>query len=134
MSRTTHSDETLLLCTAALANLTSLESSTAVWSLLEHRTAATVLSAVRRRGTSASVFLQEQAATLVANMAAVPETRPRLADERAVAALLCFLQPSVNISANAFSTRSAEAAAAARVQQKAAIALSRYLYILIYFS
>jgi len=91
-----------------------------VWPLLEEGTAGKLLQAVKRRGPKVSVFLQEQAATVIANMAAVPESRPHLAEQRAVVALLCFLQVR-----HSPLQRAPEIAAAERVQQKSAIALSR---------
>ncbi|XP_069679200.1 protein inscuteable homolog [Periplaneta americana] len=115
----TASCETLLLSAAALANLTFMEPRT-VWPLLEQGSAGKLLQAVKRRGPKVSVFLQEQAATLLANMAAVPESRPHLAEQRAVVALLCFLQIR-----HSPLQRAPEIAAAERVQQKSAIALSR---------
>jgi len=66
------------------------------------------------------VFIQEQAATVLANMAAIPEARGHLAQHRAVVALLCFLQIR-----HSPLQRAPEIAAAERVQQKTAIALSR---------
>lgn len=139
------SSETLLLTAAALANLTFMEPRT-VWPLVEYQTAKILLSvracvisdqsgysessllilhiyfqAVRRQGPKVSVFIQEQAATVIANMASVPECRKHLAENRAVVALLCFLQ----IRHSPFQ-RVPEIAAAERVQQKSAIALSRY--------
>ncbi|XP_046394800.1 protein inscuteable homolog [Ischnura elegans] len=123
----TRSTETLLLAAAALANLTFMEPR-AVWPLVECSGASKLLAAVRGIGprVPASVFLREQAATLIANMAAVPETRTHLGgsgegDEgNTVAALLSFLQ--VRLSPL---QRVNETAAAERLQQKAAIALSR---------
>nr|CAD7461562.1 unnamed protein product [Timema tahoe] len=115
----TRSDETLLLSAAALANLTFMEPQ-AVWPLLDCSTAGELLQSVKLRGPQASVFLQEQAATLLANMAAVPESRPYLAEQRAVVGLLCFLQIR-----HSPLQRAAEIAAAERVQQKSAIAISR---------
>nr|CAD7264000.1 unnamed protein product [Timema shepardi] len=117
---TTRSDETLLLSAAALANLTFMEPQ-AVWPLLDCSTAGELLQSVKLRGPHASVFLQEQAATLLANMAAVPESRPYLAEQRAVVGLLCFLQIR-----HSPLQRAPEIAAAERVQQKSAIAISRY--------
>lgn len=119
LAATTASCETLLLSAAALANLTFMEPRT-VWPLLEEGTAGKLLQAVKRRGPKVSVFLQEQAATVIANMAAVPESRPHLAEQRAVVALLCFLQIR-----HSPLQRAPEIAAAERVQQKSAIALSR---------
>lgn len=119
----TNSCETLLLSAAALANISFIEPQ-AVFILLEMDTANHLLIAVRKLGARATVFLQEQVATLIANMAAVPETRSHLARHRAVGALLCFLQ----IKHSPVQT-SAELAAAERLQHKSAIALSRYFEI-----
>ncbi|XP_065207501.1 protein inscuteable homolog isoform X2 [Planococcus citri] len=111
--------ETLLLSSAALANITFIEPQ-AVFVLLQLDTARCLLTSVRNLGVRASVFLQEQVATLIANMAAVPETRPHLAQHRAVGALLCFLQVKHSPIQTA-----AEISAAERLQHKSAIALSR---------
>lgn len=102
-----------------MANITFIEPQ-AVFVLLQIDTARCLLTAVRNLGVRASVFLQEQVATLIANMAAVPETRPHLAQHRAVGALLCFLQVKHSPIQTA-----AEIAAAERLQHKSAIALSR---------
>lgn len=67
-------------------------------------------------------MLQEQAAGLLANMAAVPEVRPHLAQHRAVIALVCFLQVRHSPVQS-----SAQIAAAERLQHKSAIALSRFV-------
>ncbi|KAG8261869.1 protein inscuteable homolog isoform X2 [Homalodisca vitripennis] len=115
----TTSSPTLLLTAAALCHLSLLEPQ-CVWKLLECTTAGTLLLAVRRQGPQASVFLMEQAAGLIANMAAVPEARPHLAEHRAMVALLCFLQVR-----HSPLQRAAEITAAERLQHKSAIALSR---------
>ncbi|KAI5732661.1 hypothetical protein M8J76_002893 [Diaphorina citri] len=111
--------ETLLLISAALANLSFMEPK-AVWSMTQHNSIGILLTAVRKLATRASVFLQEQTATLIANMAAVPEARPSLAQARAVVALLCFLQTRASPL-----QRAPEIMAAERLQHKSAIALSR---------
>ncbi|XP_050431428.1 protein inscuteable homolog [Adelges cooleyi] len=116
---TTKSMETLLLSAAALANITIMETS-AVWTILNMGTAGSLIEAVRKCGTRASVFLQEQTATLLANMAAVPETWPHMAENHAVVALLCFLQVR-----HSPLQRVPEILAAERLQHKTAIALSR---------
>lgn len=88
--------------------------------MLDNSTAGTLLLAIRRQGPFSPVFLREQAAGLLANMAAVPEARAHLAEHRAVVALLCFLQVRHSPLQS-----SAEVAAAERLQHKSAIALSR---------
>lgn len=117
---TTQSAETLLLSAAALANMTFMEPNNAVWAILKKGTAGSLIEAVRKTGTGASVFLQEQTATLLANMAVVPETRPHMAANHAVVALLCFLQVR-----HSPLQRVPEMLAAERLQHKTAIALSR---------
>ncbi|VVC30242.1 Hypothetical protein CINCED_3A021057 [Cinara cedri] len=117
---TTESAEMLLLSAAALANITFMEPNNAVWTILKNGTAGSLIEAVRKTGTGASVFLQEQTATLLANMAVVPETRPYMAANHAVVALLCFLQVRRSPL-----QRVPEMLAAERLQHKTAIALSR---------
>ncbi|XP_015380018.1 PREDICTED: protein inscuteable homolog [Diuraphis noxia] len=116
---TTQSSETLLLSSAALANITFMEPN-AIWTILNMGTAGSLIEAVRKNGTKSSVFLQEQTATLLANMAAVPEARPHMAANHAVVALLCFLQVR-----HSPLQRVPEILAAERLQHKTAIALSR---------
>ncbi|KAL1130171.1 hypothetical protein AAG570_013109 [Ranatra chinensis] len=113
------SHETLLVCAAALANISWAEPRS-VWLLVENSSAGALLVAVRSQGPKACVFLREQAATLLANMSAVSEIRSHLAQHRAVPALLCFLQVSHSPLHSP-----AEIGAAYRVQHKSAIALSR---------
>lgn len=115
----TRSEETLLLSAAALANMTGLEPD-ATWAALNADTAGTLVEAVRRRGAGSSVFLREQTAAVLANMAIVPEARPRMAADHAVVALLCFLQVR-----HSPLQRVPEILAAERLQHKTAIALSR---------
>lgn len=105
--------QNLLLCTAALANLTSINSRCVKYILLQN-TIRVLFEAVRRRGSRASVYLLEQVATLLANISANEEARKQLTKERASAVLLCFLQCSG-------SGEDVEK----RLQQKAMIALSR---------
>ncbi|XP_039295367.1 uncharacterized protein LOC111052039 [Nilaparvata lugens] len=118
VSNTTDST-TLLLCAAALSHLTQLEPQS-IWTMMANSTVGTLLLAIRRQGPYASVFLREQAAGLLANMAAVAEARTHLTEHRAVVALLCFLQVRHSPLQHA-----AEISAAERLQHKSAIALSR---------
>ncbi|XP_059481014.1 protein inscuteable homolog [Neocloeon triangulifer] len=116
----TKKGESLLLALAALTNLSFLEPRQCVMLLVQKGVTNKLLNAVRS-GVSTSLFVQEQAATLLANMAAVAEARAELAESgRAVVALLCFLQ----IRSSPLQ-RAPEISAAERVQQKSAIALSR---------
>lgn len=105
--------QNLLLCAAALANLTSMNTRCVKYVLLQN-TVRALFEAVRRRGSNASVYLLEQVATLLANISASEEARRQLTKERAAAVLLCFLQYSG-------SGEDVEK----RLQQKAVIALSR---------
>jgi hypothetical protein len=113
------SREMLLLCAAALANISWAEPRS-VWPLVQFSSVGVLLTAVRRQGPKACVFLREQAATLLANMSAVAEVRQHITQHRAVPALLCFLQ----VSHSPLQSQ-AEVGAAYRVQHKSAIALSR---------
>lgn len=119
MVSNTADSTTLLLCAAALSHLTQLEPQS-IWTMISNSTVGTLLLAIRRQGPYASVFLREQAAGLLANMAAVPEARTHLIEHRAVVALLCFLQVRHSPLQHV-----AEISAAERLQHKSAIALSR---------
>ncbi|CAH1393674.1 unnamed protein product [Nezara viridula] len=113
------SSEMLLLCAAALANISCIEPKS-IWPLVYCSSTGTLLKAVRILGPKASIFLKEQAVTLLANMSGVKEILPHLTQNRAVPALLCFLQVSLSPLQS-----SAEKDATFRVQHKAVIALSR---------
>lgn len=104
-----------------MANISFIEPQ-AVFIVAKLGTLSCLLTAVRKLGVRASIFLQEQVATLIANMAAEPKTRPYLAQHRAIGALLCFLQ----VKHFPLQTE-AEMAAAERLQHKSAVALSRYV-------
>ncbi|XP_030747717.1 protein inscuteable homolog isoform X2 [Sitophilus oryzae] len=107
--------QNLLLCAAALANLSSMDAK-CIKFLVQFRTAPVLLSAVKNRGPMVSVYLLEQVATLLANMAAVEDVRRQLIDADAVIALLHFLkQPRINQNEDV----------ERRLQQKGVIALSR---------
>ncbi len=117
--KNTNSCEFLLLAAAALTNISFIEHH-AVFILVELNTVSLLLIAVRKLGARASIFLQEQVATLIANMAAVSEARSYLTQHRAVGALLCFLQVKHSpVQSNA------EHAAVERLQHKSAVAMSR---------
>lgn len=105
--------QNLLLCTAALANLTSMNTR-CVRYVLQQNAIRIVFEAVKNRGVRASVYLLEQVATLLANISANEEARRQLTKERAAAILLCFLRGSEK-------GEDVEK----RLQQKAVIALSR---------
>ncbi|XP_050303501.1 protein inscuteable homolog isoform X2 [Anthonomus grandis grandis] len=109
--------QNLLLCAAALANLSSINQ-TCIPDLVRYETAPVLLTAVKQRGPMASVYLYEQVATLLANMSALEAARDQLTDYEAVAALLHFLRPPLVAVPN-------EQDVERRLQQKSVIALSR---------
>lgn len=113
---TTRCCQNLLLCTAALANITSMNPK-CIRHILHQNTVKILLETVQKRGPHASLYLLEQVATLLANISSSEEVRKRLVELRAPAVLLLFLQ-SVG---GANKAEEAEK----RMQQKAIIALSR---------
>ncbi|XP_074034069.1 protein inscuteable homolog [Leptinotarsa decemlineata] len=108
--------QNLLLCAAALANLSTMDPK-AMKHILRHDTASVLLAAVKARGPLASIYLLEQVATLVANVSASEDGRRRLTEVGAVKVLLRFLvlRGSKFVSDEAVK----------RLQQKSIIALSR---------
>ncbi|XP_057366558.1 uncharacterized protein LOC130687404 [Daphnia carinata] len=118
LSSQTETEETLLLSTAALANLT-FSHSEAVQLMAKYRTAQVLVQASGLRK-DLSVFIQDQIATILANMAAVYSARAELVSHGALVTLVSFLQlrPSPM-------QRPAEVTASERVLKKSAIALSR---------
>ncbi len=102
--------------TAALANLTFMSSHTAP-SLQRCNTARTLVRAVRASQGGSTLFARDQVVTVLANMAASPSCRPDLRAVDGVAFLIGMMESR--------GQGQAEAAAAERVQKKAAIALSR---------
>ncbi|XP_013771875.1 uncharacterized protein LOC106457037 isoform X2 [Limulus polyphemus] len=111
--------EVFLLATAALANLSFLDTSTCDW-LRKYHSARVLVSACRHGDVCDSVFVKDQVATVMANMAASSNSREEVVNSGAVVLLLCFLQAR----SSKFHSQ-AEIAACERVQQKSAIALSR---------
>ncbi|XP_043198282.1 protein inscuteable homolog [Amphibalanus amphitrite] len=119
LAATTDSVETLLLASAALANLTFLNIGAV--RLLLHNGAAKVLVQATRNADTCSLFLKDQVATILANMASVTECHEEVLRSGGLSALLSFLEERP-----AGGQRAEPAVQAAeRVQQKAAIALSR---------
>lgn len=106
--------QNLLLCTAALANLSAMDQKSVKY-MLHNNTVDVLLESVTKRGPYVSVYLMEQVATLLANMASCEGARRQLVQLNAVEALLSFLK--IN--------HSSENEAEKRLQQKAIIALSR---------
>lgn len=110
---TTKCCQNLLLCAAALANLTAMDSK-CIKHVLQLNTLSIIFEAVRQRGPRASIYLLEQVATLVANLSSVEEGRKQLTEQKAPSSLLCFLRAGD-------SGEDVEK----RLQQRAIIALSR---------
>ncbi|CAG9865301.1 unnamed protein product [Phyllotreta striolata] len=109
--------QNLLLCAAALANLSSMDSKSARC-MVEWGTAEALLGSVEARGPAASVYLLEQMAALLANLSALDVARKQLTEIRAPGALLCFLRMN-------FATDFGSEDVVKRLQQKSIIALSR---------
>ncbi|KAF5286332.1 hypothetical protein FQA39_LY04230 [Lamprigera yunnana] len=105
--------QNLLLCTAALANLTEMEPKATKY-ILHQNSIGIILRAIKARGTLISVYLLEQAANLLANLSGKPIAREILIKEEAVAVLLHFLQ---------YNHR--DKVVELRLQQKSIIALSK---------
>lgn len=119
LAKTTNSDEVFLLASAALANITFLDSK-ACECLRQAGTTAVLIETCRDKSYTESVFIKDQVATVLANLVALSECRTSVLEAGGLVLLLCFLQvrPSLVM-------RDAEVAACERVQQKSAIALSR---------
>ncbi|XP_053616106.1 uncharacterized protein insc [Plodia interpunctella] len=121
----------LLLCTACLVNLVrelELEKSEdkpggsdIVEVLTRHRTVERLLEAVKKRGPSISVFLQEQTASFLASLSRINRCVLVLSGLRAVPAAL----QSFTRAAPAHAPRDAELRAQARLHCHAAEAISR---------
>ncbi|KAK9884619.1 hypothetical protein WA026_007459 [Henosepilachna vigintioctopunctata] len=111
--KTTKCCQNLLLCTAALSNLSAMDTHNCIKYILLQNTIQELLEAIQHRGNT-SVYILEQIASLIANVSAVESSRTALIEMKAPAALLCFLQVR-NVGENVEK----------RLQQKAMIALSR---------
>ncbi|KAJ8921521.1 hypothetical protein NQ315_003139 [Exocentrus adspersus] len=105
--------QNLLLCAAALANLSAMDPKSIKY-IIHAKTAKVMLEAVKSRGPLASVYLLEQVATLIANMSALDMARKQLTSVKAAGVLLCFLK-----------TNFVGEDVQRRLQQKSIIALSR---------
>ncbi|XP_045467530.1 protein inscuteable homolog [Harmonia axyridis] len=111
--KTTRCCQNLLLCIAALANLSAMDAPTTIKYIMNENSVKEILKTIQRRN-DISVYILEQIAALLANVSAVETTRGPLIDIRVPAALLCFLQVK-NVDENIEK----------RLQQKVMIALSR---------
>lgn len=117
LAATTDSAESLLMASAALANLTFLNIGAV--RLLQHNGSAGVLCAALSANSHCSMFVKDQTATVLANMASIVECHADLLRGGALDTLLALLHVGVS------GVDAATAAAAERVLQKTAIALSR---------
>lgn len=111
-------DDTFLLVSAALANLTFMESQ-AVLSMKVHSTAK-VLMEIVQESPFTSVFAKDQVVTVLANMASKEDCRCSILDQEG----LCFLITLLETNPEQMVT-APEVEAAERVLKKTAIAMSR---------
>ena len=139
LCRSTGSSETFLLATAALANLTHL-SPLVITAVAQLESLPPILAHLARR-VSSSIYILDQVATLLANLAACSHSRDTLLQqsETVVPALLLLLAADPDkISAGGRPVRASQEtvgatgseaaalmAATQRVQQKTAIAIGR---------
>lgn len=85
----TECSQTLLLAAAALNNLAT--SQEFVGPIIARKTVAALLRSVKRSG-GGSIWLMEQVAALIGELARSPEAHSHLAEARASVALVCFLR------------------------------------------
>ena len=111
-------DDTFLLVSAALANLTFMEAG-AVVAMQNHGTGRTLMKVVSESPFT-SLFAKDQVVTVMANLASKEACRTEILAEDG----LCFLVSLLSTNPENTSTP-AETAAAERVLKKTAIALSR---------
>lgn len=116
--RNTKCPETFLLSSAALANLSFL--SPLVLTAMSKMDTVSVLLSFLSHNVQPSIYIQDQVATVLANMAARQDTRDLLLNCNLVHVLLYLLAASTPSSQEL-----AIMAATQRVQQKAAIAIGR---------
>ena len=117
LCRNTRCDETFLLGSAALANLSFL-SPLILTAMSSQDTVRTMLQYLSRT-VSPSIYIQDQVATIIANMAARQDTQESLHSSKLVNVLLYLLAASPTTDLLPV------LAATQRVQQKAAIAIGR---------
>ncbi|GFY60442.1 protein inscuteable homolog [Trichonephila inaurata madagascariensis] len=118
LASTTDNSEVFLLSSAALANLSFADA--ALKKMKEYKVLEILVTACRSKTHATSLFIKDQVATVLANMAAKEEYRDGLSSGGSLVLLLCFLQlrpSSVH--------GTPQLAACERIQQKAAIALAR---------
>ena len=117
----TKCDETFLLGSAALANLSFL--SPLILTAMSQQRTVSILLQYLSHNVSPSIYIQDQVATVLANMAARHDTQEALLACNIVNVLLYLL------AANPASDDLPVLAATQRVQQKAAIAIGRYFIV-----
>ena len=118
LARIKAGDDTFLLVSAALANLTFMEAG-AVTAMQQFGTARALMKVVSESPFT-SLFAKDQVVTVMANLASKESCRPEMLAEDG----LCFLVSLLSTSPEQTGTP-AETAAAERVLKKTAIALSR---------
>lgn len=118
LARIKAGDDTFLLVSAALANLTFMEAG-AVMAMQQHGTARALMKVVSESPFT-SLFAKDQVVTVMANLASKESCRSEMLAEDG----LCFLVSLLSTSPEKTGTP-AETAAAERVLKKTAIALSR---------
>ncbi|XP_046378555.2 protein inscuteable homolog [Haliotis rufescens] len=114
----TSSHEVFLLATAAVANVTFID--TLACEILHQKQAPRHLIRHCSMSKASSLFAKDQIATVLANMAAVITCQSGIAENSGIELLVQFLHERPSSYRN-----TAEVAACERVQQKAAIALTR---------
>ena len=119
LCRETKSAETLLLCSAGLANLSYI-SPLLLTAMSQVETIPSLLSFIYNQ-VSTSIYILDQVATILANLAASQHTRDALLQHDIVPALLLLLAVDYDQSNPSIPLLSATQ----RVQQKAAIAIGR---------
>ena len=119
LSRLNGGEETFLLVTAALANLTFMSPLSSA-AMKRCGTPEALVKAVKRSPFT-TLFAKDQVVTVLANMAANANCRHDIEAIDGVGFLLSMLETSLNGT-----NSKSELSAAERVQKKSAIALSRY--------
>ena len=120
LCRETKSAETLLLCSAGLANLSYI-SPLLLTAMSQVETIPSLLSFIYNQ-VSTSIYILDQVATILANLAASQHTRDALLQHDIVPALLLLLAVDYDKQSNPSIPL---LSATQRVQQKAAIAIGR---------
>lgn len=115
----TESSEVMLLSSAALANLSFIESAAGEW-MTQHKTGQILVSACTTNTAAKSLFIKDQVATVLANIANIVSCKQILLSCGSLEVLLNFLQTQPSAARNQHQLTACE-----QIQQKAAIALAR---------